>query len=94
MSDEPENLVLHLLRKIDAKTDALDAKVDIEFAAIKDTLRQHGIRLDAAGDNFEDIGDWLKQIRGLLKDYAIAQELRKITRDLEKRVAVLENRRQ
>ncbi len=95
MTDEPENLVLALLRKLDAKIDnveATQAQHTAEFASIKETLRLHGGRLDNHTAMFEDIGDKMREIRGLLKDYAIAQELRRTMRDLVKRVSALEGR--
>lgn len=101
MTDEPENLVVRMLQEMRRDMDtrfnrieATQAEHTAALASIQDTVRLHGIRLDAAGDSFEDIGGWLKEIRGLLKDYAVAQELRKITRDLEKRVTALESQRQ
>jgi hypothetical protein len=59
VTDEPENLTLALLRKIDRKVDAVDAKVD----ALRDELRSeivetraelrsemHSLRADVASD--------------------------------------------
>jgi DNA repair ATPase RecN len=97
MTDEPENLVLRLLQEI--RADVAEMKLDLaevkrDVASIKETLRQHGIRLDTHGANFDDISNWLREIRGLLKDYSVAQELRRITADLSRRVSALENRQQ
>jgi hypothetical protein len=44
MADEPENLVLEMLRRLDAKVDRLDAKVDrvaADQTAIKTEQRTH-----------------------------------------------------
>jgi hypothetical protein len=101
MSDEPESLVLRLLQdmrrdmdtnfsRIEGKIDALDAKI----GALSSKADRHDERLNTHSENFEDIGGWLREIRGLLKDYAIAQELRRTMKDLVKRVAALEGRRQ
>ncbi|BDV35366.1 hypothetical protein SS37A_28950 [Methylocystis iwaonis] len=59
LSDEPENLTLALLRKIDKKVDAVDAKVDAlrvqlraEIGDAKTELRSemHSLRADVASD--------------------------------------------
>ena len=79
MTAEPESLVLRLLQEIRADVAAM--KTDI--AAIKETLRLHGMRLDTYSENFHDI-------IGLLRDMATAAELRA----LAARVDALEGRRQ
>jgi hypothetical protein len=86
MADEPENLVLVLLRRLDAKVDTLNAKIDAldaKVEGIKETQRLHGTRLDTYGENFHDI-------IMLLRDMATARDLHA----LAVRVEALENRRQ
>jgi hypothetical protein len=48
LSDEPENLTLSLLRKIDRKVDAVDAKVDTLGAELRSEMRS--LRADVASD--------------------------------------------
>ncbi|KAF2990199.1 hypothetical protein OGR47_14110 [Methylocystis sp. MJC1] len=48
MTDEPENLTLALLRKIDKKVDAVDAKVDAMGAELRSEM--HSLRADVASD--------------------------------------------
>lgn len=48
MTDEPENLTLALLRKIDKKVDAVDAKVDTMGAELRSEM--HSLRADVASD--------------------------------------------
>lgn len=48
LSDEPENLTLALLRKIDKKVDAVDAKVDTMGADLRSEMQT--LRADVASD--------------------------------------------
>jgi hypothetical protein len=48
LTDEPENLTLALLRKIDKKVDAVDAKVDAMGAELRSEM--HSLRADVASD--------------------------------------------
>lgn len=48
LTDEPENLTLALLRKIDKKVDAVDAKVDTMGAELRSEM--HSLRADVASD--------------------------------------------
>jgi hypothetical protein len=52
LSDEPENLTLALLRKIDRKVDALSVELRAEISDAKNELRSemHSLRADVASD--------------------------------------------
>jgi hypothetical protein len=52
LSDEPENLTLALLRKIDRKVDALSVELRAEISDAKNGLRSemHSLRADVASD--------------------------------------------
>ena len=97
MADEPENLVLRLLQEIRADLAATKTEhdqrfdqIDRDLAAIKETQRLHGLRLDNHTEIFSDLGEKMRAIVGLLRDQAIAAELRA----LAARIDALENRRQ
>jgi len=49
MPDDPENVILVLLRRLDTKVDRLDTKVDLmgaELATVKSEVRSHGRMLN------------------------------------------------
>ncbi|WBJ99377.1 hypothetical protein [Methylocystis parvus] len=70
MSDEPENLTLALLRKIDKKVDAVDAKVDALGTELRSDMRS--LRADVASDmlNLEKrLGDQIVGLRRAVVEY-------------------------
>ncbi len=89
MTDESD-LTIRILRQIQATL----AEHTVEFASIKETLGQHGIRLDNHSAMFEDVGKTMREVKDMLRrapsNAALARELRA----LEDRVAALEAQRQ
>lgn len=81
LTEEPENLTLALLRKIDKKVDAVDAKVDRlgvelrnEIAETKAELRSemHSLRADVASDIHtleKRLGDQIVGLRRAVVEY-------------------------
>ncbi len=81
LTEEPENLTLALLRKIDKKVDAVDAKVDRlgvelrkEIAETKADLRSemHSLRADVASDIHtleKRLGDQIVGLRRAVVEY-------------------------
>ncbi|WP_442755836.1 hypothetical protein ACNHKD_04045 [Methylocystis sp. JAN1] len=70
MSDEPENLTLALLRKIDKKVDAVDAKVDALGTELRSDMQS--LRADVASDmlNLERrLGDQIVGLRRAVVEY-------------------------
>ena len=102
MTDEPENLVLALLRKLDAKIDKVDAAqaeqnralaaVRGDIAQIKDTMVQHSLQLSSQGGSLGEIAHILRHLPDWVRQSPadVSEQLR----DLQERVSALEGRRQ
>jgi hypothetical protein len=94
MTDEPESLVLRLLQQIHADVADIKTGHGNRLAAIEETLRLHGDRLDYHTAMFEELGSKMRELKDILRaapsNAALARELRA----LEMRVAALEGRRQ
>jgi hypothetical protein len=74
LSDEPENLTLALLRKIDKKVDNLGAELRAEIAETKTELRSeiHSLRADVASDMLtleKRLGDQILGLRRAVVEY-------------------------
>jgi hypothetical protein len=94
MADEPENLVLKILQEIQAtqtEQNRAIAAISGDIAQIKDTTVQHSLQLSSQGGSLGEIArilrylpDWARQ-----SPTDVSEQLR----DLQERVAALEDRR-
>lgn len=95
MADEPENLVLALLREIRvglADVKAVQVEHTAALASIKETLALHGERLNTHSAMFTNIGDTLRELAERLRRQPSNAEVLEELRSLEARIEALEGR--
>jgi hypothetical protein len=95
MSDEPESLVLKILREIQAtqaEQNRAIASMRGDMALIKDTMVQHSLQLSSQGGSLGAIAGILRHLPDWMRQSPadVSEQLR----DLQERVASLESRRQ